>query len=1078
MDKRIMTLIMLLVAIAMGTKVMAAEKEAYAVYTLTDRTLSFYYDDRKSEREGDKYSLNTGYSTPGWIGDGKKFVRVVFAQSFADYRPTSTYQWFFEQTDLTTVDQPRYLHTDNVMTMYCMFYKCSSLETLDVSQWNTGNVIDMGKMFEGCSSLKYLSVSTWDTSNVNNMCLLFRGCKALQSLNLRNWDTSKVTDMSQMFYACEGLQTLDLSNWDTSKVSRMQHMFFCCKKLEELDVSGWNTSNVTNMSFMFYMCASLSSLDVSGWDTSKVTTMWSMFYLCNTLSSLDVSGWDTSKVTNMQNLFYSCTSLTNLDVSGWNTGNVTDMRDMFAGYGHTIQTSLDVSGWNTSKVTDMRGMFDGCTNLANLDVSGWNTGEVTNMGNMFNGCEKLESLDVSGWNTSKVTDISGMFDGCTNLTNLDVSGWNTGEVTNMGLMFNGCEKLESLDVSNWNTSKVTYTAQMFCACKSLTSLDVSGWNTSKVTDMRGMFYGCISLTSLDVSNWNTSKVTNMAQMFYACKSLTSLDLSSWDTSNVERMTVMFNGCQALTTIYAGPTWTVGTETNSQDMFTHCENLCGSAGTTYDPDHTDGSYAHVDGGPSNPGYLSERIYNLWVGGTKVTSTNSQSLPATTGSVTYDGAKKTLTLNNATITVTGQSTHAISNGDPWEHSVDGIDGLTIEVIGNCRLNAQSVGLVVNGNTTLTGTGQLSVNAGEEGVWIEGKNLTSKVKRLAITAAREAVKGTGFGVLTIDASTFEVATSTPDLYHPIKDLFRMYLTDCRYADPGGAWKYADANKYYYDEDRGFMIFGDEDYRGKVLIEPSAAPVNYRLWVGGTRVTSANKDAISVASGTASYDPTTHRLTLNNANIVAEGYDDGISNGLPDLEGMADFKIVCIGTNNSIDAVNSDGYGLASYGNTTITGSRLGIKAYERGIFVADFRELNLLNADVYIEAGYPVYCGYNTFVYVRNSRLVADPGTSQNSPVVGAREFDLINSKYQDPDIDIDPDLLYYNEQAEKMYYDGYIYDGPILIVPTGGSIATGIEAMGNGQLTMDNSLPLYNLQGQRVSHPVKGQIYIQNGRKVKF
>lgn len=55
--------------------------------------------------------------------------------------------------------------------------------------------------------------------------------------------------------------------------------------------------------------------------------------------------------------------------------------------------------------------------------------------------------------------------------------------------------------------------------------------------------------------------------------------------------------------------------------------------------------------------------------------------------------------------------------------------------------------------------------------------------------------------------------------------------------------------------------------------------------------------------------------------------------------------------------------------------------------------------------------------------------------------------------------------------------ILPLPDEG-ISTGLEAIDNGELTMDNSLPLYNLHGQRVSHPVKGQIYIQNGRKVKF
>ena len=55
--------------------------------------------------------------------------------------------------------------------------------------------------------------------------------------------------------------------------------------------------------------------------------------------------------------------------------------------------------------------------------------------------------------------------------------------------------------------------------------------------------------------------------------------------------------------------------------------------------------------------------------------------------------------------------------------------------------------------------------------------------------------------------------------------------------------------------------------------------------------------------------------------------------------------------------------------------------------------------------------------------------------------------------------------------------ILPLPDEG-ISTGLEAIDNGELTIDSSLPLYNLQGQRVSYPVKGQIYIQNGRKVKF
>ena len=41
------------------------------------------------------------------------------------------------------------------------------------------------------------------------------------------------------------------------------------------------------------------------------------------------------------------------------------------------------------------------------------------------------------------------------------------------------------------------------------------------------------------------------------------------------------------------------------MFALCNSLVGGQGTTYDEGHVDGVYAHIDGGPSNPGYLSKR-----------------------------------------------------------------------------------------------------------------------------------------------------------------------------------------------------------------------------------------------------------------------------------------------------------------------------------------------------------------------------------------------------------------------------------------------------------------------------------------
>ena len=128
-------------------------------------------------------------------------------------------------------------------------------------------------------------------------------------------------------------------------------------------------------------------------------------------------------------------------------------------------------------------------------------------------------------------------------------------------------------------------------------------NTEEMTDMSRMFAECSSLTSLDLSNFNTANVTNMSEMFSGCRSLTSLDLSKFNTKKVTNMSNMFYNCRSLTTITVSNLWDVSNVTNGDAMFAYCYNLKGGAGTVYDSNNTGLSYAHVDGGPSNPGYLT-------------------------------------------------------------------------------------------------------------------------------------------------------------------------------------------------------------------------------------------------------------------------------------------------------------------------------------------------------------------------------------------------------------------------------------------------------------------------------------------
>lgn len=106
-------------------------------------------------------------------------------------------------------------------------------------------------------------------------------------------------------------------------------------------------------------------------------------------------------------------------------------------------------------------------------------------------------------------------------------------------------------------------------------------------------------------NPNLLYVDNMNNMFSGCSSLTSLDLSSFDTGYLLNTIWMFENCRALKTVYVGEHWNASNVENSDFMFNNCTSIRGGKGTTYDPYNIDAAYAHIDGGPENPGYLSEK-----------------------------------------------------------------------------------------------------------------------------------------------------------------------------------------------------------------------------------------------------------------------------------------------------------------------------------------------------------------------------------------------------------------------------------------------------------------------------------------
>ena len=232
----------------------------YAEFDDATGTLTFRY---KAVKPKGAYDLNVQAFTPQWNKLGTNVKKVVFNASFANARPTICYAWFYNSSNLTTIEGLEYLNTEDVTNMGFMFDGCSALKSLNLSKFNTAKVTSMKNMFNNCSALKSLNLSGFNTSKVTDMNSMFRSCSALESLDLSMFNTASVGAMPSMFRGATKLKTLNVSSFNTEKVNNMGHMFAYCPNLTSLDLSSFNTKGVEYVDNIFKNCSNLTTIYAS-----------------------------------------------------------------------------------------------------------------------------------------------------------------------------------------------------------------------------------------------------------------------------------------------------------------------------------------------------------------------------------------------------------------------------------------------------------------------------------------------------------------------------------------------------------------------------------------------------------------------------------------------------------------------------------------------------------------------------------------------------------------------------------------------------------------------------------------------
>ena len=490
-----------------GSHAFAQEAESYAVFDEATNTLTFKHDTNKP---AGAFALNEDYNAPGWYkpddyGDNTNIIKkVVFDASFANARPTSCYKWFYDCTNLTTIEGIEYLNTENVTNMGWMFSSCEALTILDVSNFDTKNVTNMRYMFSICFALTTLDVSNFDTQNVTNMSNMFSDCSALTTLDLSNFDTKNVTDMSWMFSFDTALITIYASDkFVTTACEEGQNMFKDCTNLVgtvpyDENKRGKEMANCTTGYFT----------DIA----SKVAESYAVFdEATNTLTFK----YDTNKP-------YGAFALNEGDnAPGWYKSNDDGSN------ANIIKKVVFDASFANARPTNCHLWFYGCKNLTTIEgIEYLNTENVTSMSLMFSGCSALTTLNLSNFDTQSVTNMTGMFSDCRALTTLDVSNFNTQNVTDMRFMFFNCSAITTLDIAKFDTKNVTDMSLMFCSDPALTTIYASDkFVTTACEKDKNMFAYCTNLMGAVPYDENKvgKEMANYATGYFTDKAATGID---------------------------------------------------------------------------------------------------------------------------------------------------------------------------------------------------------------------------------------------------------------------------------------------------------------------------------------------------------------------------------------------------------------------------------------------------------------------------------------------------------------------------------------------------------------------------
>lgn len=443
-------------------------------------------------------------------------------------------------------------------------------------------------------------------------------------------------------------------------------------------------------------------------------------------------------------------------------------------------------------------------------------------------------------------------------------------------------------------------------------------------------------------------------------------------------------------------------------------------------------------------MAQGKYGFKVAGVDVTNDNYLDLTeisGVSGKVYFDPNTRTLTLDNATIEADGSN--AILNQD--------CECLVIELIGTNTINVtSSAGIYLQKETSILGTSgsKLTITNDKGAVLFENSPLEINNCWLEVEGkwGISASNNEAAEVLTIRNSHVEVKGTSGS----ICDISGLKLEGSYIDSPYNA---------AYDADTKSVAVNGVTVKEKVVVEPDS----YGIYIADKPVTTLNyKDLTSIygVSGSASYDPDTKTLTLDNATIERNSTDGtGIVN-----KTVSDFTVKLIGKN----TVTADLASMVLNQTSTITGDgSLHLTSKRFCGLDMESASVTIDNTSLFVKGGYGIagFIGAESEVLtVRNSHVEAEGS--------GSGSITLISNLILDNCAITQPVGAEFDADQRAVVLNGEVFKSKVVIEPVNNSIGT---------ITADvpaHKQGIYNLNGVKLTQQwddLPAGIYIVDGVK---